>query len=112
MLVFTDIILTLICGYIMYRVGKSSARRELINSSIKSVLDSAIIPIVVAEEIEGHYYVYEKDTTNFLCQAEKLEDIPINLYSNKKISLALILFPEEAHDRKFWCINGKIKLAE
>lgn len=106
------IIITMAYGYIMYRIGKSGAMRELGQQHIQETLKSAAIPVAVLEKIDGHYYLYEKDSTNFLCQAEKLEDIPINLWENKKISLAVILFPEEANDTVFWCINGKLKTAQ
>lgn len=96
----------------MYRLGKSVTIRSIGDQHIKDTLAKAVIPIGVLEKVDGNYYLYEKDSTNFLCQAEKLEDIPINLYSNKKISLALILYPEEASDQKFWCIHGKLKSAQ
>lgn len=99
-------------GYIMYIWGKNSAMQAVGAKHIQNALDKAAIPIGVLEKVEGQYYLYEKDSTNFLCQAENLEDIPLNLWENKKISLAMILYPEEAGDQAFWCINGKLRVAE
>ena len=31
---------------------------------------------------------------------------------NKKISLAVVLYPEEAGEKAFWCINGKLRVVE
>lgn len=103
------IIAFIVYGYFMYRIGRSSAMRLVGDQYIQETLKKAAIPVGVLEKIEGQYYLFEKDTTSFLCQAESLEDIPMQLWENKKISLAVILFPEEAADQTFWCINGKLK---
>jgi hypothetical protein len=97
-------------GYIMFSLGKSSAMKAVGSRHIQDTLNKATIPVGVLEKVDGHYYLYEKDSTNFLCQAEKLEDIPLNLWENKKISLAVILYPEEAGQQAFWCINGKLRV--
>ena len=107
---FLSILLAAGYGYLMYRIGKSSAMRMIGDKHIQDTLAKATIPVGVLEKVDGHYYLYEKDSTNFLCQAEKLEDIPLNLWDNKKISLAVILYPEEAGEQAFWCINGKLKV--
>lgn len=106
-----NMIATLLFGfaiYFAYKFGQSTTRRILADSTLKSILAKTKFPVAVAEKIEGHYYLYEKDTTNFLCQAEKLEDIPLNLWENKKISMAALLCPEDAGAQIFWCINGKL----
>lgn len=99
-------------GYFMYWLGKTAAMKMVGAKHIQDTLAKAAIPIGVVEKVEGQYYLYEKDSTNFLCQAEKLEDIPLNLWDSKKISLAVILYPEEAGDKAFWCINGKLRVTE
>lgn len=106
------IIALVLFGYVMFRLGKSTAMQAVGAKHIQDTLDKAAIPIGVLEKVDGQYYLYEKDSTNFLCQAEKLEDIPLNLWDSKKISLAVILYPEEAGDQAFWCINGKLRVAE
>lgn len=108
----STVVLLLVVGYSMYWLGKTMTMRMVGSKHIQDTLARATIPIGVLEKVEGQYYLYEKDTTNFLCQAEKLEDIPLNLWENKKISLAVILYPEEAGEQAFWCINGKLKVAE
>lgn len=109
---FFTIFLMFVYGYGMYWLGKTTAMKAVGTKHIQDTLDKAAIPIGVLEKVDGQYYLYEKDSTNFLCQAEKLEDIPLNLWDNKKISLAVILYPEEAGDQAFWCINGKLRVAE
>ncbi len=99
-------------GYGMYMLGKTTAMKIVGSKHIQDTLSRATIPIGVLEKVENQYYLYEKDSTNFLCQAEKLEDIPLNLWDNKKISLAVVLYPEEAGEKAFWCINGKLRLVE
>jgi hypothetical protein len=99
-------------GYGMYRLGKAIALKMVGSQHIQNALSKATIPIGVLEKIEDQYYLYEKDSTNFMCQAEKLEDIPSNLWDNKKISLAVILYPEEAGEKAFWCVNGKLRVVK
>lgn len=94
--------------YCSFKMGQLSQRRLMADTAINSVINKIKFPACVAEKIEGHYYLYEKDTTNFLCQAERFEDIPIRLWENKQISLAAIMCPEES-TQVFWCINGKLK---
>jgi hypothetical protein len=106
------VIVFIIYGYGMFRLGKHTAMQAVGAKHIQNTLDKAAIPIGVLEKVEDQYYLYEKDTTNFMCQAEKLEDIPMNLWESKKISLAVILYPEEAGDQAFWCINGQLKVVE
>ena len=95
-------------GYGMYRLGKASAKATIATMGINNILERGKFPFGVVEKIDGHYYLYEKDTTNFLCQAENLEDIPMKLWENKQISLAAIMCPEES-TQVFWCVNGKLK---
>jgi hypothetical protein len=104
-----DILLTVVCMYFAYRIGSSIERSKRGEMVIDNALARAAVPVIVAEEYEGHFYLYEKDTQNFICQTTNLDDIPEKLYNSKKISLALLLFPEFAGDEKFWCINGKLK---
>ena len=105
--VFTVLIL-IIYGYCMYTIGKSVSRRIFDDKIIDAVVAKANIPIGVVEEIEGHYYVYEKDTTKFMGQAATLEELPKKLLENK-VSLALLMYPEKSSE-VYWCINGKLKI--
>ncbi len=109
---FLTIISFLVYGYGMYAVGKYMTMKQVGSKHIQDTLAKAAIPIGVLEKVENQYYLYEKDSTNFLCQAEKLEDIPLKLWDSKKISLAVVLYPEEAGEKAFWCINGKLRLVE
>lgn len=110
-----DILTGFIIGlviYAAYKFGQLSQRRAIAEAGIADVIQRASIPVAVAEKIEDQYYVYEKDSTNFLCQAKTLEDIPMSLWENKKISLAVVMCPEEANDQIFWCLNGKLKIVQ
>jgi hypothetical protein len=102
----------IVFGYGMYLLGKTTAMKIVGSKHIQDTLSRATIPIGVLEKVENQYYLYEKDSTNFLCQAEKIEDIPLKLWDNKKISLAVILYPEESGDKPFWCVNGKLRIVE
>lgn len=102
------VIAFVIYGWVMYRWGLSTGKALVATVGIDTLVDRAKFPVGVVEKIDGHYYLFEKDTTNFLCQAESLEDIPMKLWENKKISLALIMCPEEGN-QIYWCLNGKLK---
>jgi hypothetical protein len=85
---FLTIIAFLVYGYGMFWLGKTAAMKMVGSKHIQDTLSRATIPIGVLEKVDNQYYLYEKDSTNFLCQATKIEDIPLNLWDNKKISLA------------------------
>lgn len=103
------IALLIIFGYLMYSLGKAMTKRQISDKVIDGIVAQATVPIGVIEQIEGHYYVYEKDTTRFLGQAATLEELPAKLMENK-ISLALLMYPEKSQS-VYWCINGKLKAA-
>jgi hypothetical protein len=109
---FLTITAFIVFGYGMYRLGKIDAMKMVGSKHIQDTLARATIPIGVLEKVDNQYYLYEKDSTNFLCQAETLEDIPLNLWDSKKISLAVVLYPEEAGEQAFWCVNGKLRVVE
>lgn len=94
-------------GYGMYQFGRYTIRNLLDDKVVNAIVAKASVPIGVIEQIEGHYYVYEKDTTNFLGQAETIEEIPQKLLE-KKIGLALLMYPEKSSE-VYWCVNGKLK---
>lgn len=104
----TTIIVFIVYGYCMYRLGQATVRTAIGSAGIDAIIDRTKFPVGVVEKIDGHYYLYEKDTTNFLCQAERLEDIPMKLWENKNVSLAAIMCPEES-TQVYWCVNGKLK---
>jgi len=106
-----EILAVIVIGYIMFLCGKAIEKAKQVKFIINDVLVRAIIPVLVGEEIEGNFYFYEKDTQNFVCQSDSLDKLPEKLYDAKKITLALILFPEITN-KKYWCINGKIKVVE
>lgn len=91
-------------GYFMYRLGK---QKTISDKMISAIVAKATFPIGVIEQIDGHYYVYEKDTAHFLGQAATIEEIPQKLLENK-ITLALLMYPEK-DTGVYWCINGKLK---
>jgi hypothetical protein len=47
-----------------------------------------------------------------MCQAPSLEELPKSLFDNKKINLALMMFPTETNNESYWIINGKVKKLE
>lgn len=103
------IFIFIIYGYGMYQLGKYIMRNMLDDKVVNAIVAKASVPIGVIEQIEGQYYIYEKDTTNFLGQAATLEEIPQTLM-NRKIGLALLMYPEK-DTGLYWCINGKLKAA-
>lgn len=94
--------------YCSFKLGQMSQRKLIAGQGIEAIIERTKFPVGIIEKIDGHYYLYEKDTTNFLCQAEKLEDIPMKLWENKQISLAAVMYPEES-SQVYWCVNGKLK---
>jgi len=106
------VITFILYGYGMFLLGKLSFKRQVGTTLMQDALTRAAIPIGILEKIKDKYYLYEKDSTNFLCQAERLEDIPMSLWENKKISIAVIMYPELSGERTFWCVNGKLRVLD
>ena len=94
--------------YCSFKLGQLSQKRLMADGAINAMLAKTKFPIGVAEKIEGQYYLYEKDTTNFLCQASSLDELAKNLLDNRNISLAALLCPEDTGAEVFWCVNGKL----
>lgn len=106
----TAFALLVIYGYCMFLLGKTSMKSFMGQKYIEHAINRAFtIPVGVIEEIDGNYYLYEKDTTNFLCQSNNIEDIPMQLWKTKNIAVALVIFPESKTLKSFWCVNGKLK---
>jgi hypothetical protein len=107
------IVASLIAWYFFgYSMGRASIKRIIASKAFEEIQTRAMIPVCVAECVEKNYYLYEKDTDKFMCQAPSLEELPKSLFDTKKINLALVLFPSEANNEHFWIINGKIKKLE
>lgn len=95
-------------GYGMYMLGKFTMRKLVDDKVVAQIVARANVPIGVIEQIEGQYVVYEKDTTNFLGQANTIEEIPQKLM-DRKISLAILMYPEKSSE-VYWCVNGRLKV--
>lgn len=98
----------IIYGYGMYHLGKFTMRKIVDDKIISQIVAKAKVPVGVIEQIEGQYVVYEKDTTNFLGQANTIEEIPQKLM-DRKIGLALLMYPEKSSE-VYWCVNGRLKV--
>lgn len=98
--------------YIGMKIGAALVRKSVGSEGVDRILARAKFPVGVAEKIEGQYYLYEKDTTNFLCQAPTLDGLAAALLEKNNISLAILMCPEETAGKVFWCINGKLRIAE
>lgn len=105
-------IFVLFAVYVAYKVGQYTTEYRMGNATIKEVVDRAKIPVGIIDKIDGHYYIFDKETNDFLCQSPTLEELPKMLYEYKKISLALLMYPEEENEKRYWCINGKLKAAK
>ncbi len=100
----------IVYGYGMYMLGKYTMRKLVDDKVVAQIVSRANVPIGVIEQIEGQYVVYEKDTTNFLGQANTIEEIPQKLM-DRKIGLAILMYPEKSSD-VYWCINGRLKAVD
>lgn len=104
---FTLLFITLaaVLGYFLGKAKQSTIFGEKVLSTI---VNRANFPVAVVEKIDGQYLLYEKDTTNFLCQAASFDKLADALYEARRVNMAVIYFPEEYQDKKFWVVNGKL----
>lgn len=108
----TVVIVSALSFFFGYQLGISKIKVMIADKVFEEIRAKAIIPVCVAECVEQNYYLYEKDTDKFMCQASSLEELPKSLFDTKKINLALVMFPTETNNESFWIINGKIKKLE
>jgi hypothetical protein len=107
--IIINTLIALVIFNLGYFFGRQSVKYMLVDRVFREIQEKAAIPVCVAECVEKNYYLFEKDTDKFLCQAPSLDELPQSLFESKKIKLALVLFPTETHNENFWIINGKIK---
>ena len=108
----TLVLVSAVCFFFGYQLGIAKIKLMLADKVFEEIRAKAMIPICVAECVGQNYYLYEKDTDKFMCQSASLEELPKNLFDNKKINLALVMFPKGTNSENYWIINGKIKKIE
>jgi hypothetical protein len=108
----TLILVSAVCFFFGYQLGVAKIKLILADKAFKEIQDKSMIPVCVVDCVEQTYYLYEKDTDKFMCQAPSLEELPKSLFDNKKINLALMMFPTETNNESYWIINGKVKKLE
>jgi hypothetical protein len=95
-----------------YQLGVFKVKTIIASRVFEEIRAKAMIPVCVAECVGQTYYLYEKDTDKFMCQASSFEELPQSLFDTRKINLALVLFPTASNSDNYWIINGKIKKLE
>ena len=106
------VIFALISGLSLgYMLGLLRLRYLVTEKAFENLVDKAIIPIGIIENINDTLYLYEKDTTNFLCQGSSVEELSLNLLANRKINVAFVMFPTENKNQTYWFVNGKLLVA-
>lgn len=108
----TLVLVSALSFFFGYYLGIAKIKAILASRAFQEIRAKAMIPVCVAEYVEHTYYLYEKDTDKFMCQAPSFEELPKSLFDNKKINLALVLFPTATNNENYWIINGKIKKLE
>lgn len=75
---------------------------ELFNKEKISIVE---IPMLTTESCDDTILLYDKNKNNFYCQGSTLEDVAKNLWSYKKIDVAIV----NHNDDIFWFVGGKIE---
>ena len=118
------IILALVQGFILgwivckivinYKVRKAlaviaEANGMTLDDMTSVIIDSANeaieVPNLFTEVIGRSIMLYNKDTNQFVCQAENIEELAIQLMNHNKIEVALV----NHNDEKIWFVEGKIR---
>jgi hypothetical protein len=84
--------------------------RRIGNSAIQSFQKNAskLIPMFYIEVEENNYYVYDKETSNFICQGKTMDDVA-NALNNAKKTFAIVATPIGNDFQLQWFVNGKFK---
>lgn len=102
---FVFISIAMVIGY---WIGKSKQRSMFGEKALRVIIDRANFPVAVVEKVNDQYLMYEKDTSNFLCQATTLDKLAEALYEAKRVTMALVYCPQEFQEKKLWIVNGKL----
>lgn len=98
---FLVLLAVFVAGYVF---GMSRARGIYVMQQSKKTT----IPVCIAEYQKGNYYLYDRDTNKFMCQAKTLEGLADELSRYKNITLAYVYVLGEGENKSFWIINGKV----
>lgn len=104
-----SIVITLIVGFIPgFLFGVYSAVGVLSRHKIQDVEEKNVIRSYLLEEEDDMFYLFQKDTQQFFCQAPSLEELAKEV-SNRNIDVAYVVSAAEGNDEAYWFRNGKVK---
>jgi len=95
-----------------YHFGATSAITTKLDSVFRQHVQNRLnFPFCIAEYEAGIFYLFDKTSRAFICQAETLDGLADVLSETKNINLALVTCPSavEATSETFWFINGKAR---
>lgn len=87
-----------------YRNGYDKAAKKALMLEASDI--SNIIPVYIAEYEEGSYYLYDKNTSHFICQGKTLEEVGKALNNAKKY-FAIVAMQKGSDIELQWYIKGK-----
>lgn len=116
---FWYIVIFIVGAIVGFRAGISHIKNELARLILKIESDPEAfndimsktrqhlieIPILVTECHENVILLYSKESNKFLCQGKTLEDVAHNLWSHKKVPVAIV----EHNDSMLWFIDGEVQ---
>lgn len=103
------VVTALVFGTGYYLGVRAAVGAEISKYISKYVKDQVVFPFCIAEFEAGNYYLYDKNTQAFLCQANTMEQLAVELNDTKKIGVAYVMLPEGNNQNLFWFVRGKVK---
>lgn len=106
-----EIIVCLVVGYIIGNVHTiwklrkilKDERIDILPTSIELAKSKTLVRKLNIEEIDNMLYLYDKETDDFICQANSIEDLAKSCNEYKNITVATVI-----HDTKIFIFtNGK-----
>lgn len=88
-----------------YLYGLNKLANAVVNVAKNNMLGK-IIPMYIAEYEEGNYYLYDKDTSLFVCQGKTLADLATALNNAKKF-FAVVALPRGDSFELQWFVKGR-----
>lgn len=100
--------LTVASYFLVFFMGYLYGLNRLANAvvSVAKTNMGKIIPIYVAEYEQGNYYLYDKDTSVFICQGKTLDDVATALNNAKKF-FAVVALPKGNTFELQWFVKGR-----
>lgn len=86
-----------------FLIGATWAAYKLAKNKLNNYTPESLAPVMTAHEENGTFYLYNKETGEFVAQAATFDGLALEALKNK-VTFAYVI----TDDATFWFINGRV----